>query len=26
VQPGGAIFLTGIDTEQFWWGRCYGEL
>jgi hypothetical protein len=26
VQPGGAIFLAGIDTEQFWWGLCYGEL
>jgi hypothetical protein len=26
MQPGGAIFLTGIDSEQFWWGLCYGEL
>ncbi len=26
AQPRGPVFLTGIDTEQFWWGLCYGEL
>jgi len=25
-QPGGAVFLSGLDMEQFWWGLCYGEL
>jgi len=25
-QPTGAVFLSGIDMEQFWWGLCYGEL
>ena len=25
-QREGPVFLTGIDTEQFWWGICYGEL
>jgi len=26
VQPDGAVFLTGLDGEQFWWGLCYGQL
>lgn len=26
VQPQGPVFLTGIDSDQFWWGLCYGEL
>jgi hypothetical protein len=26
VQPQGPVFLDGLDTEQFWWGLCYGEL
>ena len=26
IQPHGAVFLDGLDTEQFWWGLCYGEL
>jgi hypothetical protein len=25
-QPSGAVFLSGLDMEQFWWGLCYGEL
>src|SRR5262249_1577150 len=25
-QPTGPVFLGGVDTEQFWWGLCYGEL
>ncbi len=25
-QPEGALFLSGMDMEQFWWGLCYGEL
>jgi hypothetical protein len=26
VQPSGPVFLTRIDSGQFWWGLCYGEL
>jgi hypothetical protein len=26
VQPDGAVFLTGLDMNQFWWGLCYGAL
>ena len=26
IRPQGAVFLDGLDTEQFWWGLCYGEL
>ena len=25
-QPQGPVFLTGFDSDQFWWGMCYGEL
>lgn len=25
-QPEGPVFLDRLDTEQFWWGLCYGEL
>ena len=26
LEPEGAVFLTGLDGEQFWWGLCYGQL
>ena len=26
IQPEGPVFLERLDTEQFWWGLCYGEL
>lgn len=26
LRPDGPVFLEGLDTEQFWWGLCYGEL
>jgi hypothetical protein len=26
MHPEGPFFLTDLDSEQFWWGLCYGEL
>ena len=26
MQPYGPVFLTGLDSQQFWWGFVYGEL